>query len=181
MRAKGLLKLRAELETQWAAGRAPKLLRAGERVFLVDEEPSGGFSYEEGFATNLPTHAWGVSMRTIVLVVVGALALMVAIFLALPHWANEPKPAAVAKQPSATPTDACGPEPLEAVRPLNGNTSQKGTLLLRDIVIGGERAQEVRYACGDGETTYLLRFALAKDRWKAKSATPMGSHSLNGD
>jgi hypothetical protein len=50
--------------------------------------------------------------------------------------------------------------------------------LIRDIVIGGERQQIISKRCGTDERQFAVRFTLLNSRWEAKSATPMGSHSL---
>ena len=52
--------------------------------------------------------------------------------------------------------------------------------LLRDVTIGGERQQVVAVKCDSvtsGAIQYALRYWLDGSTWKAKSATPVGSHS----
>lgn len=60
-----------------------------------------------------------------------------------------------------------------ASRPESGGTAR----LIEDIVLGGERQQELEFICGATRTFYQVRFSLVQGTWKAKSATPMGSHS----
>lgn len=50
-------------------------------------------------------------------------------------------------------------------------------LLVHDIIIGGERQQQVTFDCGGSQQDYLVRFSKLDGTWKAKSATPLGSHS----
>lgn len=50
-------------------------------------------------------------------------------------------------------------------------------LLVHDIIIGGERQQQVTFECGGTQQDYLVRFSKLDGTWKAKSATPLGSHS----
>lgn len=49
--------------------------------------------------------------------------------------------------------------------------------LVHDIIIGGERQQQVTFDCGGAQQDYLIRFSKLDGTWKAKSATPLGSHS----
>ena len=49
--------------------------------------------------------------------------------------------------------------------------------LVHDIIIGGERQQQVTFDCGGAQQDYLVRFSKLNGTWKAKSATPLGSHS----
>jgi hypothetical protein len=54
-----------------------------------------------------------------------------------------------------------------------------GTLtLVSDIQIGGERQQLIKQDCDGASREYSVRFSAISGTWKAKSATPMGSHSL---
>ena len=50
-------------------------------------------------------------------------------------------------------------------------------LLVHDIIIGGERQQQLSLNCGGNQHDYLVRFSKLDGTWKAKSATPLGSHS----
>jgi len=83
-----------------------------------------------------------------------------------------PKPCALVSNPA---------QPL----PIGESRLQGQTLtLIHDITIGGERMQEVELSCtgtpstnAKGKVSYYLRFSLSYGIWKAKSATPTGSHS----
>jgi len=69
---------------------------------------------------------------------------------------------------------------LAGLQPLDGEKAEDAPHLelIRDIVIGGERQQIISRRCGTDERQFAVRFTLLNSRWEAKSATPMGSHSL---
>ncbi|MEN9737016.1 MAG: hypothetical protein RJA26_249 [Actinomycetota bacterium] len=69
---------------------------------------------------------------------------------------------------------------LTGLQPLDSEKAEDAPHLelIRDIVIGGERQQIISRRCGTDERQFAVRFTLLNSRWEAKSATPMGSHSL---
>lgn len=69
---------------------------------------------------------------------------------------------------------------LSGLQPLDSDRAEIAShlQLMRDIVIGGERQQIISRRCGTDERQFAVRFTLLNSRWEAKSATPMGSHSL---
>ncbi|MEN9714840.1 MAG: hypothetical protein RJA35_307 [Actinomycetota bacterium] len=100
----------------------------------------------------------------------------------------------LANKPSTRASDSQAPAPifssankpcdlnLETLTPLadskpRPDTDGRALTLIRDIVIGGERQQEISVHCDRADAIYSVRFSLSQGSWKAKSATPMGSHS----
>lgn len=147
------------------------------------------------------THGMGAKIAGVVGIVVLVIFCLTAavepIFLAVQHLASSTR--AVNSVTSLTKSSSghtandnrdakgtsCDVAPI-LVQPVPAGTSQSSGLtvtLLHDITIGGERLQEVAFVCPsniDPKTSvigYNLRFALIKGVWKAKSATPTGSHS----
>lgn len=90
-----------------------------------------------------------------------------------------PRTNQVSSRAEATGKPVCDLD-LAGLQPLDSEKAEDAPHLelIRDIVIGGERQQIISRRCGTDERQFAVRFTLLNSRWEAKSATPMGSHSL---
>jgi hypothetical protein len=198
VKTKSLLRLHLAASAGWQAGRTENIYRTGPRTFELGNQPkSGGFVFEQGFVD--PTQPFGVgknsNRRPLALAALG-IAIVVALAVStLSGWnagarlGHLAAPSLVAAKPttqrnSANHLKAFGTNckfEWKFLKPIPDRTGIKGAgawTLVSDIQIGGERQQLIKQECGGASREYSVRFSAVSGTWKAKSATPMGSHSL---
>ena len=208
MNAKSIRQLHQQISELWESGQPVELRRTAFRRFEVGLklQPTSEFLFDQGWSNSAPeSGASGPRLRPSTRQFQRKYALVILATLIVSgiviggttikniqltsasaprsnhHVWQSPKSSA-----SISVVQHCNP-PSAPIQPLK-TTQTLGTngklLLIHDIIIGGERLQEVRLKClknGQWVTQdYALRFALISGEWKAKSATPSGSHSRFG-
>jgi hypothetical protein len=212
VQTKSLIRLRQELQSHWVAGKEAELTRLASREFAVGafSPRKSSFAFTDAVASQsqretrkgqsrrLPTprpkpgHAIRLSLFVVVTFIVVTVAAYLGLsFLAasIPKMAGSQQSVATKSNPSK---DHSSPRPVTEICTLTSTPktpvkdgSVVGELrltIVHDIIIGGERQQQVTASCigGDsshGQRFFVLNYWLDGDTWKAKSATPEGSHS----
>ena len=212
MRARTLRRLHAELSRAWSSGLLVDLARTGTREFQLLNmgiQPTG-FVFNRGWMpgavhrslSSLPSRA---RAKNRVLIWCGVIVLCV-LGIGLTTLQPGDIDRGSSKQASAANSLANGNHSRKLkvtnptsdadstcaliaavkspVKPGGETLGDTRVTITRDVIIGGERQQEVAVTCIDGPAKtirrYALRFWLEGGSWKAKSATPMGSHSRLG-
>ena len=204
-----LRQLHEQLDRNWHSKTQVELARTGIRKFHLGDEGKAAtnFVFDRGWSTRgdvageelkrrnswLPAPNGRIPKLTFL-----ALALMAVLALAVLNavpktlgasdsksFQNLPKSSkSAAKKPLAAIVNCTVPDIAYPVPPTGLSLDDKSLKLLHDVTIGGEREQEVEVSCGNQPGVppkrYEVRFWLDGHTWKAKSATPLGSHSRLG-
>ena len=200
---KSLLQVHAQLLENRRRGVSEELHRLGARTFqLGGEIPAGSYVYDTGFISpeqqpippsrSTEAHPRGIGNRSVIFLVFGIAAIAIAVLVAFALVGANPTKVVKSqlqanKAQYSAPHLKPSPSNLQcsidwlALKPLalESLATEGGTLWLRnDIVIGGQREQTIAFDCQGREQTEVIRFSSLDGTWKAKSATPTGSHSL---
>ena len=187
---KSLVRLRAAL-LENAGANVVNLERLGQHRFHLSRgedapSPAGlqnGFVYGRGFVGSQPQTKARTVSRTRVLwisVILAAFLVAAATQLAFPNATNYVKqtradatPAKRVNQPETSNGQQCRTPQNQA--DVAANSAKLPASVLQSQIIGGFRELTLVSSCD--QKTYQVVMYLENHAWKAKSATPVGSHS----